>query len=71
MNVNKAQYLYHFAIGEDVRRYLELMIKDRAERGELLELECWLFRSYSTRRGNNKIRKVRRSELGEPFSIAG
>jgi integrase/recombinase XerD len=69
-NVNKSQRPYKFAVGEDARRYLELMIQDRAERNEPLEPDSWLFRSYSRRHGDKDIRKVKLSERGLPLSVA-
>jgi integrase/recombinase XerD len=69
-NVNKSQRAYRFAVGEDVRRYLELMIQDRTMRGEPLQPDSWLFRSYSKRHGDKNVRKVKLSEPGLPLSVA-
>jgi integrase/recombinase XerD len=70
VNVNKAQTSYQFALGEDTKRYLELMIDERRKRGEPLEPESWLFRSNSTWIAEKKIRKVKLSEAGSPLSIS-
>jgi integrase len=45
INVNKAQTPYQFALGEDSKTYLKLMIQERTERGEPLDPESWLFRT--------------------------
>ena len=70
INVNKAQVPYQFALGEDSKIYLNLMIQERAERGEPLGSESWLFRSYSERLAEKEVRKVKLSKPGKPLSVA-
>lgn len=70
VNVNKAQTPYQFALGEDSKVYLKLMIQERSERGELLTPESWLFRSCSERIAEREVRKVKLSKPGKPISIA-
>lgn len=70
INVNKAQVPYQFALGEDSKVYLSLMIQERAERGEPLSSESWLFRSYSERLAEKEVRKVKLSKPGKPLSVA-
>jgi len=70
VNVNKAQTPYEFAVGEDTKTYLELMIKERVDRGEPLEPESWLFRSHSERISEKRIRKVKLSTPGRPLSAS-
>jgi len=68
VNVNKAQIAYRFALGEDTKNYLKLMVEDRIHRGELLSEDSWLFRSYSIRISDRIIKKVKLSTPGEPLS---
>ena len=46
INVNKAQIPYQFAVGENSKNYLKLMIQDRIDRGEPLNPDSWVFKSY-------------------------
>jgi integrase/recombinase XerD len=70
VNVNKAQTPYQFALGEDTKMYLKLMIRERVERGEPLSPESWLFRSCSERLAGGEVRKVKLSKPGKPLSVA-
>jgi len=70
LNVNKAQLPYRFAVGLDTRNYLELMLRERRDRGEAITGESWLFRSHSQKIATMRIRKVRLSTTGQPISIA-
>ena len=69
-NVNKIQSPYIFALGQDAKDYLGLMVEDRQERGEPLSVDSWLFRSFSVPRGYQRIRKVSLSEPGRPLSVS-
>jgi integrase/recombinase XerD len=70
INVNKGQVPYRFAVGEDSKTYLKLMIRDRIKRGEPPDPDSWLFRSYSLRLSEKNVRRARGSEPGGPLSIA-
>ncbi len=69
-NVNKIKTPYLFALGEDSKNYLGLMVEEREERGEPLSRDSWLFRSFSAPRGYMRIRKVSLSEPGRPLSVS-
>ena len=63
VNVNKAQRQDFFAVGEDLRVYLGLMVEDGEKRGESLKTDSWFFRSHSTWMGEKTVRKVSRARL--------
>lgn len=69
-NVNKVETSYQFALGEDAKTYLQLMVKERGEREEPLTGESWLFRSNSRRLADKEIRKVKLSTPGNPLSTS-
>ena len=70
VNVNKAKTPYQFSLGDDTKTYLELMLRERTERGEPLNPDSWLFRSCSKRFAEKKIRKIKLSNPGKPLSIS-
>jgi integrase len=55
--VLKVELNYMFAVGEDTAFYCRQMIEERKEKGEKIDDESWLFRSYSIKT-DGKMKKL-------------
>lgn len=69
-NVNKNQRAYEFAIGSDSVEYLRLMLRERKKRGERVNENSPLFRSYAVKNLPGPPEKVDYSRPGIPLSVS-
>ncbi len=69
-NVNKVETPYEFAIGEDTVQYLRLMVAGRENRGEPLDRESPIFRSYAAGNPKDPPKKKDYSRPGPPLSTS-
>ena len=69
-NVNKSEKPYEFAICTDTVQYLRLMIRERQERGELINNESPLFRSYSIKSDSSGSKKIGYAKSGWPLTTS-
>jgi len=68
VDVRKVKRPYRFGWGSEATALVKEMIDERLRRGEQIDDDSWLFRSYSVKRGSKPPAPVPHSERGPPVT---
>lgn len=71
VDVRKVKVPYRFAWGSEATRLVKEMMLDRIRKGEVIDDDSWLFRSYSERiivNGRKRTKAVKENTRGLPMS---